>query len=447
MRGITGKIAAFGIIVFCLSSCEVKAPILSETMPRVVEVTEDKITIAWEPAVLNGHEIKYRVIKIYEDVQYRNLMEGAGKRKTSQSYWTSSDLSETTTTLDNLSSDHEYLIAILAISQKTLVYSMYPLGKVKTRKPPGEEQTRIPVTLTKHEYPEGVKGIDMALVKGGTMEIQETTVRLDSFYMNKYELTNFLYEEIYNWAMDKGYINSEQIINLINWEIAVESEPNMPVRISWDRSITLCNYLSIMEGLTPVYYKENQIDPVLDSTDIISQNFSMDSPDIIYHTFYIDWNADGYRLPTEAEWEFAARGGNWSKKYIYAGSDNLDEAGWTDGPEELHVVGQKKENELYLYDMTGNSLEWCIDPWRDTAEMTPSYNPGRVREYTFDHHLLLKGGAIPFNYYYHDYDPVDHFFSPQTRIRANFSEFAFGESGGFLTQATVRLVRNQYILE
>ncbi len=97
-----------------------------------------------------------------------------------------------------------------------------------------------------------------------------------------------------------------------------------------------------------------------------------------------------FQLPSEAQWEYAARGGNKSQHYRYSGSDNVDMVAWhkdnSDGT--LHPVGGKQANELRLYDMSGSLWEWCMDtykPYSNTPQMNPIAESGNK--------YVLRGGA------------------------------------------------------
>ena len=99
-----------------------------------------------------------------------------------------------------------------------------------------------------------------------------------------------------------------------------------------------------------------------------------------------------FRLPTEAEWEYAARGGKYSHDYVYSGGDDLNEVAWyrNNGDVQTHAVAQKLPNELGLYDMSGNVYEWCQD-WYDSYSSEAQTNPTGPTSGT---KRVMRGGNV-----------------------------------------------------
>lgn len=121
-------------------------------------------------------------------------------------------------------------------------------------------------------------------------------------------------------------------------------------------------------------------------------NISFDDA-IAYCNWLSESTSKNYRLPTEAEWEYAARGGNKSNGYTYAGSDDLDESGWRidNAGGQTQACGRKKPNELGLYDMGGNAWEWCKDWYSDSYySSSPSTNPKGPSSGSLQ---VLRGGS------------------------------------------------------
>ncbi len=183
---------------------------------------------------------------------------------------------------------------------------------------------------------------EMILVEGGdfymgnTMSAQkeekpEHKVTLNDFYISVYEVT---FDEYDLFCEARGLEKPD------DGGFGRGKHPVM--NISWDDAVMFCNYLSRKYKLDQVYEIKND-----------TSGFSV--------TY--DLSKNGYRLPTEAEWEYAATGGNKSEHYAYVGSNDPKETTWFaensgDRPSE---VGKLKPNELGIYDMGGNAWEWCND--------------------------------------------------------------------------------------
>ena len=187
----------------------------------------------------------------------------------------------------------------------------------------------------------------LVLVKGGTFimgnkdggidEKNEHEVEISDFYISKYEVTQKEYKDI--TGKTPSFFSKSEGFPLHN--------------IKWEDAIEFCNLKSEMDGLTPVYT-------------------------IKVFSVTCNWNASGYRLPTEAEWEYAARGGALSKGYTYSGSNELNKVGnCLPKNNGLYMdVGSLEPNELGIYDMTGNASEWCWDFYKmNYYKNSPKYDP------------------------------------------------------------------------
>jgi formylglycine-generating enzyme required for sulfatase activity len=196
---------------------------------------------------------------------------------------------------------------------------------------------------------------EMVTVPGGTTTLNSTMVTIDTFSIGKYEITQKIWEEVMGYS---GQTSTGGTLSAIT--AYPGGFPDMPVAYG--------------DGdYYPVYYV---------------------SYDDIVNNFLPRLNAitgKNYRLPTEAEWEYAAKGGQQTHNYTYSGSNTIGDVAWyySNSSNTTHVVGIKLPNELGIYDMSGNVWEWCRD-WYDDPYPSGANNPTGASTGSY---RVIRGGS------------------------------------------------------